>query len=139
MFSYAFEYTLSSSSPSLSAARLGGGEIHILQVMWRKPRLLGREELRPFLTRDEAAFKIQQLHRNWKAREIARDAMRAEWSRVYSPQVVPLRTPVGIGCATVHYMSNVVCRNDFLLFSSIVNGGRGGRGVQCVCPVKMVE
>lgn len=58
-----------------------------MQVTWSKPLLLGKEELRPFLTRDQAAFKIQQLHRSWKARETVRDAMRAEWSRVYSPQV----------------------------------------------------
>ncbi|CAM9237297.1 unnamed protein product, partial [Sphacelaria rigidula] len=60
------------------------------QVTWRKPRLLGREELRPFLTSEQAAHKIQQLYRNWKAREIARDAMRRDWSRVYSPQVLYL-------------------------------------------------
>lgn len=57
------------------------------KVTWSKPRLLGKEELRPFLTANEAAFKMQQLHRNWKAREIARDAMRVAWNRVYSPQV----------------------------------------------------
>ncbi|CAM9347272.1 unnamed protein product [Ectocarpus fasciculatus] len=56
------------------------------KVTWSKPRLLGKEELRPFLTANEAAFKMQQLHRNWKAREIARDAMRVAWNRVYSPQ-----------------------------------------------------
>ncbi|CAM9665584.1 unnamed protein product, partial [Hapterophycus canaliculatus] len=56
------------------------------QVTWNKPLLLGKEELRPFLTIDQAAFKIQQLHRNWRAREIARDAMRVSWNRVYSPQ-----------------------------------------------------
>ncbi|CAM9649071.1 unnamed protein product [Scytosiphon promiscuus] len=55
-------------------------------VTWTKPLLLGREELRPFLTTDQAAFKIQQLHRNWRARETARDAMRVAWNRVYSPQ-----------------------------------------------------
>lgn len=57
------------------------------KVTWTKPLLLGKEELRPFLTIDEAAFKIQQLHRNWRARETARDAMRVAWNRVYSPQV----------------------------------------------------
>ncbi|CAM9361288.1 unnamed protein product, partial [Discosporangium mesarthrocarpum] len=56
------------------------------QVSWRKPLLLGNEELRPFLTREEAAFKIQQLHGNWKSRETAREHMRQEWSRVFSPQ-----------------------------------------------------
>eukprot|EP00903_Cladosiphon_okamuranus_P014599 g13538.t1 len=56
------------------------------EVTWTKPLLLGKEELRPFLTIDEAAFKIQQLHRNWRARETARDAMRVAWNRVYSPQ-----------------------------------------------------
>ncbi|CAM9693777.1 unnamed protein product [Ascophyllum nodosum] len=56
------------------------------EVNWNKPRLLGREEFRPFLTPDKAAFKIQQLHRNWRAREIARDGMRAAWCRVFSPQ-----------------------------------------------------
>lgn len=62
------------------------------QVTWSKSLLLGNEELRPFLTIDQAAFKIQQLHRNWRARETARDAMRVAWNRVYSPQV----------CACVH-------------------------------------
>lgn len=57
------------------------------KVTWKKPLLLGKEELRPFLTIDQAAFKIQQLHRNWRAREVARDAMRMAWNRVYSPQV----------------------------------------------------
>ncbi|KAG5177347.1 hypothetical protein JKP88DRAFT_273977 [Tribonema minus] len=55
------------------------------RVSWHKPRVLGSEELRPFLTRDEAAFKMQQLHRNWRARERARNLLRRYWDRIYSP------------------------------------------------------
>jgi hypothetical protein len=55
------------------------------QVSWTKPRLLGREELRPFLTPNEAAFKMQQLYRNFRAREVAREHLRSQWERIYDP------------------------------------------------------
>ncbi|CAM9593047.1 unnamed protein product, partial [Choristocarpus tenellus] len=57
-----------------------------VKVSWNKPLLLGNEELRPFLSEDQAAFKIQQLLRNLRAREFVRNLMRKQWSRVYSPQ-----------------------------------------------------
>ncbi|CAM9280015.1 unnamed protein product [Chrysoparadoxa australica] len=55
---------------------------------WHKPYVLGNEELRPFLTEEEAAFKMQQLHRNWRAREVVRDLLRAQWDRIFLPAPV---------------------------------------------------
>lgn len=50
---------------------------------WRKPYCLRHEELLPFLTSDEAAARIQGLHRMWKVRIRAIDLIHKFYSKIF--------------------------------------------------------
>lgn len=52
-------------------------------VSWRKPYCLRREELFPFLTPDEAAARMQGLHRMWKARQRVIHEILTQFSKIF--------------------------------------------------------
>ena len=53
------------------------------QTSWSKPSLLRREELRPFLTPDEAAAIMQGMYRQYKGRKRANAQILLQYERLF--------------------------------------------------------
>lgn len=53
------------------------------QTQWSKPKLLRQEELRPFLTPEEASAIMQGMYRQYKARKRANEQILLQYERIF--------------------------------------------------------